>query len=100
MRYASDVLQALLRVSRRRRSPTLTDLVFRTGLGEDDVRRALFALARGGLVQRTPAGLHLTLAGLAVGTAAAAGRAGAKAAHGARAKALPRRLPRRRHRAA
>jgi hypothetical protein len=66
-----DVLRALLRLARRRTHPTLDQLVVRVGAEESEVRRALFALARGGLVQRTPAGLRLSLLGLAVAVASA-----------------------------
>jgi DNA-binding IclR family transcriptional regulator len=65
-----DVLRAFLRLARRRTSPTLARLVERVPGDEADVRRALFSLARQGLVQRTPAGLRLSLAGLAVAVAA------------------------------
>jgi DNA-binding IclR family transcriptional regulator len=64
-----DVLRAFLRLARRRTSPTLARLVERVSADEADVRRALFSLARSGLVQRTPAGLRLSLAGLAVAVA-------------------------------
>lgn len=64
-----DVLRALLRLARRRRPPTLEQLVDRVGGEEADVHRALASLARGGLVQRTPAGLRLSLSGLAVAVA-------------------------------
>lgn len=64
-----DVLRAFLRLARRRTSPTLARLVERVPGDEADVRRALFSLARQGLIQRTPAGLRLSLAGLAVAVA-------------------------------
>jgi DNA-binding IclR family transcriptional regulator len=64
-----DVLRALLRLARRRTSPTLDQLVERVGADEPAVRRALVGLARSGLVQRTPAGIRLSLAGLAVAVA-------------------------------
>jgi DNA-binding IclR family transcriptional regulator len=66
-----DVLRALLRLARRRTPPTLEQLVVRVGGEEADVRRALVSLARSGLVQRTPGGLRLSLAGLAVAVACA-----------------------------
>ncbi|MBX3210067.1 MAG: hypothetical protein KF764_33865 [Labilithrix sp.] len=66
-----DVLRALLRLARRRTPPTLEQLVVRVGGEETDVRRALGSLARSGLVQRSPAGLRLSLAGLAVAVACA-----------------------------
>ena len=66
-----DVLRALLRLARRRTPPTLEQLVVRVGGEEDDVRRALRALAKSGLVQRTSAGLRLSMAGLAVAVACA-----------------------------
>lgn len=65
-----DVLRALFRFSRRRKSPTLESLVTRLSSDESTVRRALFTLAKTGLIQRTPAGLRLTLEGLAVAVAA------------------------------
>jgi DNA-binding IclR family transcriptional regulator len=68
------VLRALLRLARRRTPPTLEQLVVRVGTPESDVRKSLASLARSGLVQRTPAGLRLSLAGLAVAVAAAAPR--------------------------
>jgi DNA-binding IclR family transcriptional regulator len=64
-----DVLRAFLRLARCRTSPTLARLVERVPGDEADVRRALFSLARQGLIQRTPAGLRLSLAGLAVAVA-------------------------------
>jgi DNA-binding IclR family transcriptional regulator len=69
MSYPIPVLQSLLRLSRRKKSPSLQMLVDATGMDEAMVRRSLFTLASSGLVQRTPAGLHLTLAGLAVAVA-------------------------------
>lgn len=66
-----DVLRALLRLARRRTPPTLEQIVVRVGGEEDDVRRALGALSKSGLVQRTPAGLRLSLAGFAVAVACA-----------------------------
>jgi len=66
-----DVLRALLRLARRRTPPTLEQIVVRVGGEEADVRRALRSLARSGLVQRTPAGLRLSMAGLAVAVACA-----------------------------
>jgi hypothetical protein len=70
-----DVLRALYRLSRRRGpardrfidpTATLQLLSSRVDSDEGSVRRALFGLAQTGLVQRTPAGLRLSLAGLAV----------------------------------
>jgi DNA-binding IclR family transcriptional regulator len=66
-----DVLRALLRLARRRTPPTLEQLVVRVGSEEADVRHALVALGKSGLVQRTPAGLRLSLPGLAVAVACA-----------------------------
>ena len=66
-----DVLRALLRLARRRTPPTLEQLVVRVGGEEADVRSALASLAKSGLVQRTPAGLRLSLSGLAVAVACA-----------------------------
>ena len=64
-----DVLRALLRLARRQTPPTMAALVERVGADEPAVRRSLIALARNGLVQRTPAGLRLSLPGLAVAVA-------------------------------
>lgn len=66
-----DVLRALLRLARRRTPPTIEQLVVRVGGDDADVRRALRSLARDGLVQRTPAGVRLSMAGLAVAVACA-----------------------------
>jgi DNA-binding IclR family transcriptional regulator len=66
-----DVLRALLRLARRRSAPTLDQIVVRVGSDEPAVRRALSALAKSGLVQRTPAGLRLSMAGLAIAVACA-----------------------------
>jgi DNA-binding IclR family transcriptional regulator len=66
------VLRALLGLSRRRSSPSLATLAVRVGAEEATVRRALFSLAKSGLIQRTPAGLRLTLGGLAVAVAVSA----------------------------
>ncbi len=66
-----DVLRALLRLARRRTPPTLEQLLVRVGGQEADVSRALRSLARNGLVQKTPAGLRLSMAGLAVAVASA-----------------------------
>ena len=71
MSYEIDVLRALLRLARRRTPPTLEQLVVRVGGDETAVRRALQSLAKQSLVQRTPAGLRLSLAGLAVAVACA-----------------------------
>lgn len=68
-----DVLRALFQLTRRHEPPPLAQLADRLGGDEAGVRRALFALAHEGLVQRTPAGLRLTLAGLAVAVAFASG---------------------------
>jgi DNA-binding IclR family transcriptional regulator len=66
-----DVLRALLRLARRRTPPTLEQVVVRVGGDDAAVRRTLTSLAKNGLVQRTPAGLRLSLAGLAVAVACA-----------------------------
>jgi len=68
------VLRALLRLSRRTARPTqpeatLDELVARVGGEPAEVLRALRSLARAELVQRTPAGPRLSLAGLAVAVA-------------------------------
>lgn len=64
-----DVLRALLRLARRQTPPTMEQLVVRVGAEPEAVRRSLVALARNGLVQRTPGGLRLSLPGLAVAVA-------------------------------
>ena len=69
MSHHLDVLQVLFRLVRRRKRPSLATLVHATGTEEALVRQALFALARNGLVQRSQAGLSLTLAGLAIAVA-------------------------------
>lgn len=84
-----DVLRALLRLARRRTPPTLEQLVVRVGGDEADVRRALGALAKRGLVQRTPAGLGLSLAGLAVAVACAQRPATRPARVAARPSSVP-----------
>ena len=84
MSIETDVLRTLLRLAHRRTGPTLDLLVERVGSDERAVRRALFSLARSGLVQRTQSGLRLTLPGLAVAAAA-----DALPRPKARAKALP-----------
>lgn len=67
-----DVLRALYRLSRRRApEPTLELLAARVDSDHASVRRALFGLAQNGLIQRTPAGLRLSLEGLAVAVSAA-----------------------------
>jgi DNA-binding IclR family transcriptional regulator len=76
MSHHLDILQALVRLARRRKRPSLATLVHVTGAEEALVRRAVFALAKGGLIQRTQEGdgLSLTLAGLAIAVAAPARR--------------------------
>jgi hypothetical protein len=71
MSHHLDVLQALLRLVRRRTRPSLTTLVHAIGAGANEtlVRHSLFALARNGLIQRTNGALSLTLAGLAIAVA-------------------------------
>lgn len=64
-----DVLRALLRLARRQTPPTMEQLVVRVGAEPEAVRRSLVALAKNGLVQKTPGGLRLSLPGLAVAVA-------------------------------
>ncbi len=64
-----DVLRALLRLARRQTPPTMEQLVVRVGAEPEAVRRSLVALAKSGLVQKTPGGLRLSLPGLAVAVA-------------------------------
>ncbi len=66
------VLRALLRLSRRRTPATLEQLLVRVRDDQNDVLRALRALARSGLVYRSQRGLRLTMAGLAVAVASTA----------------------------
>lgn len=70
------VLRALLRFARRSRPDvSLADLagfLRRDGADPADLPRALGALARGGLVQRTEHGPRLSLAGLAFAVATGA----------------------------
>src|SRR5690606_28630588 len=82
-----DVLRALLRLARRRTNPTIDQLVVRVGAEEASVRRALSSLARDGLIQRTPAGMRLSLFGLAVAVAVAKRAPAAAAAPAATAEA-------------
>lgn len=77
MSIETDVLRALLKLARRRssrtpQSPSLDQLVRAVGNGTDEsiIRRALFSLAKSGLIQRTAGGLALTLPGLALAAAA------------------------------
>lgn len=71
MSFELDVLRAFLRLARRRTPPTLDQLVVRVGGEEPAVRDALKLLTRQGLLQRTSAGLGLSMAGLAVAVAVA-----------------------------
>ena len=64
-----DVLRALLRLARRRTSPTIEQILLRVRADEPAVRRALAALTRGGLVNTTPKGPRLSLPGFAVAVA-------------------------------
>lgn len=80
-----DVLRALLRLARRQTPPTMEQLVVRVGAEPEAVRRSLVALAKNGLVQKTPGGLRLSLPGLAVAVAYAQRPSAAPAA---RAKAV------------
>jgi hypothetical protein len=70
-----DVLRSLLHITHRGDAPTLAQLTESVGADDAAVRRALHALAHNGLVQRTPGGLRLSLAGLAVAVAFAEGPA-------------------------
>lgn len=66
-----DILRALLRLARRRSPTTLAQLADRVHGDDMAIHSALRSLAKSGLVQRTPAGLRLSLAGLAVAVASA-----------------------------
>lgn len=72
------VLRALLRLSRRRVSATLDDLLDRVGGDAPELHRALASLARSQLVQRSGNHARLSLAGLAVACAANANARRAK----------------------
>ncbi|MDB4934711.1 MAG: hypothetical protein JWP87_1683 [Labilithrix sp.] len=72
------VLRALLRLSRRRTPATFADLVERVGADASEVQRALGALARSQLVQRSGESARLSMAGLAIAVAAAANTRRAK----------------------
>jgi DNA-binding IclR family transcriptional regulator len=74
------VLRVLLRLSRRRAPATLADLVARVGADARDVHRALGALARAQLVQRSGDTARLSLAGLAVAVASKQPRSSAPTA--------------------
>ena len=65
------VLRSLLSLARRATPPTLEQLADGVAVEPSAVRRSLIALARAGLVQRTPQGLRLSLSGLAVAVATA-----------------------------
>lgn len=67
-----SLLRVLLRISRRRSSMTLGEILLRSGVDRDTAHRALASLARSGLVHRTPEGPRLTLAGFAIAVATAA----------------------------
>ena len=67
------VLRAVLRLSRRRSPVTIHALLERVDADETAVRRALGALARSGLVQRSAEGPRLSMAGLAIAVAIVAG---------------------------
>lgn len=68
-----DVLRSLYRLSRKSGVAPLTfeKLAAKTFADEASIRKALFSLASQGLIQRTPAGLRLTLPGLAIAVACA-----------------------------
>ena len=72
------LLQTLLRFSRRRSVMTMDELVDRVGDEPKKIALTLRALARQGLVQRSPLGPRLTLAGLAVAVATKAAKPRAK----------------------
>lgn len=64
-----DVLRAMLRLARRRTSPTLEQLMLRLPADERAIRRALATLVRADLVHVTPKGPRLSLTGFAVAVA-------------------------------
>jgi RIO-like serine/threonine protein kinase len=66
-----DVLRALARLSRMRKTVDCDALALRSGGSLDEVRVSLGRLARAALVERTDAGARLTMMGLAIAVASA-----------------------------
>jgi hypothetical protein len=88
-----DVLRAMLRLARRRTTPTIEAILLRVPAPADEpaVRRSLGTLLRANLVHVTPKGPRLTLVGFAVAVAMAATPRSKPAAAPARAVPLSRR---------
>lgn len=73
MNYETEVLKAILRLSRRRNAAEADSILVRVGGQLSDLRAALRKLEQSGLVNRIgDTGGSLTLPGLAVAVAAAA----------------------------
>ncbi len=73
MNYETEVLKAILRLSRRRNAAEADSILVRVGGQLSDLRAALRKLEQSGLVNRIgDTGGRLTLPGLAVAVAAAA----------------------------
>ena len=73
MNYETEVLKAILRLSRRRNAAEADSILVRVGGQISDLRAALRKLEQSGLVHRIgDTGGRLTLPGLAVAVAAAA----------------------------
>lgn len=73
MNYETEVLKAILRLSRRRNTAEADSILVRVGGQLSDLRAALRKLEQSGLVNRIgDTGGRLTLPGLAVAVAAAA----------------------------
>ncbi len=76
MNYETEVLKAILRLSRRRNAAEADSILVRVGGQLSDLRAALRKLEQSGLINRIgDTGGSLTLPGLAVAVAAAATKA-------------------------
>jgi hypothetical protein len=91
-----DVLRAMLRLARRRTTPTLEAILLRVPADEVSLRSSMNRLIRANLVHVTPKGPRLTLVGFAVAVAMAATPRAKPAAAPARAVPLTRHARRRR----
>jgi DNA-binding IclR family transcriptional regulator len=67
-----ELLRAMLRLARRRTTPTIEQLLLRVPADEPSVRRSFATLVRANLVHITPKGPRLSLTGFAVAVAMAA----------------------------
>jgi hypothetical protein len=86
-----DVLRAMLRLARRRTTPSIEAILLRVPADEPAVRQSLRTLIRANLVHVTPKGPRLTLVGFAVAVAMAATPRAKPAAAPARAVPMVRR---------